>query len=105
MPRQPIKLEPITDLRQMKIYKLTGDSTTTTITSYPIKKKLSCYPNIFYYLKLVCDILEGKLYDFKQQSNIKPDEYDLLYVLIKKIREAIIDAYNEYVRINPNAQL
>lgn len=99
------KYVPVKEIGEIPIYKLTGDSTTTTMNRYPIQKKMSCYPNIFYYLKFVCEILNAKVYDFKQISSTTADEYDILYVMTKKIKEAVVDAYNEYVKLKTNAKL
>jgi hypothetical protein len=73
-----------------------GESTTKQMNRYPIQKKLSTFNNIFYYVKFLCDILDSKVYDFKQNTRISADEYDIMYVMTKKIKEALIDAYNEH---------
>ena len=70
-----------------------------TIIRSVISKKLSNYKNIFYYMKNIVLVLQDKVSDLKRSSFISADEYDLMFVMVKKINEAVIDAYNEYMRI------
>ena len=88
---------PVTSVHQISINSFTEDN--KTLTRSVIGKKMSNYSNIFYYMKTIVQVLEDKLGDLKRYNNVSADEYDLMFVLVKRIREAVIDAYNEYTRI------
>lgn len=90
--------EPITEIRNVRIHNF-SDAERKTINKYSIQKKFVTYEDIFYYVKCLVEILDSKVYDFKNKTAINADYYDVMFVMTKRIKEALIDAYNEYMTL------
>jgi hypothetical protein len=93
-----ITFKPVTSVSSIAIHKFVQENT-ETMNKYMVQKKLKNLHNVFYYLKLVCEVLNSKTYDFKQNSSINADYFDLMFVMTKRINEAVVDAYNEYGKL------
>ena len=85
---------PVSTVNSIPIYNM--DGATKTMNRNPVFNKLTNFTNIFYYLKFIAEMLNSKVYAFKQDPQISADEYDIMYVMTKKIKEALIDGYNSY---------
>ncbi len=90
--------ELVKDIRYIKINSLEGEGA-KEINSYSIQKKLLTIHNVLYYMKCVVESLESRTYDFKNKSSINAEYYDVMFVLTKRVREALLDAYNDYKKL------
>lgn len=96
------EFNPVTSIGDIRLRNFDGEAGESgkTMNRYSIIKKLTNFNNIFYYMKFVAEALDSKVYDLKQHSAIDADHYDLMFVMVKKIKEAVIDGYNEHLKLS-----
>jgi hypothetical protein len=80
----------ITATHEIKIFGFGPDS--STMNKGPLSKKLGTVEDILYFLKVVTGIIDEKLSRYRNSMPI--GRYDALFVLNRKIKEALVEAYN-----------